>query len=156
MSKRMTTSELFEIAHEVPNGLVRKVSQGNQKAGNAVGTLHHSGYYQCTYQGKTVLNHRIIAVLSGIITEEELFDTSFAIDHIDGIKVNNHPSNLRKVTHRENASNKESNRKGKLAGTSYLARLNKWQAEARKDGKRHYLGVYPTMELAHKAYKEFI
>ena len=78
------------------------------------------------------------------------------VDHINGDKLDNQKSNLRIVTHRENMQNMKCHREGKLVGASisratrYTA--NPWKAAIRLDGKKKYLGTFPTEQLAHEAY----
>jgi len=76
------------------------------------------------------------------------------IDHIDGNGLNNKIENLRHVSKRENALNKEIHRSGRLFGCCFNKRSKKWQAAIRINGKKIMLGTYDTELEAHKRYVE--
>jgi hypothetical protein len=80
------------------------------------------------------------------------------VDHIDGNKLNNHVSNLRWCTIRENSSfsNRNVNKTSKYAGVCWYKRLNKWQAQAKINGKKIYIGLYKTEQDAYEAYQNAI
>jgi hypothetical protein len=74
------------------------------------------------------------------------------IDHIDGDKGNNAISNLRVATPSQNSAGKRTTRRVATSrgvmphGVGFVARLY-------HGGKRHYLGYFPTAELARAAYE---
>lgn len=79
------------------------------------------------------------------------------IDHIDGVRTNNHISNLRDVSpgvNQRNARRRSDNVSG-VTGVSWAAHVNKWQANTNVAGKRHYLGLYDSFEDACQARLEF-
>jgi hypothetical protein len=78
------------------------------------------------------------------------------IDHIDGNPLNNKISNLRIVTSRQNNQNRKIHRKGRLVGTCYIKKNNKWLAQCTINGRHFNLGYYNTETEAHEAYKKFI
>jgi hypothetical protein len=79
------------------------------------------------------------------------------IDHIDGNKLNNLRSNLRKATQKQNAKNvarhkdNSSGFKGVWRRSDHK-RKKIWVAEITCDGKSLYLGSYLTPEEAHAVY----
>jgi hypothetical protein len=75
------------------------------------------------------------------------------IDHINGIRSDNHIANLRDVSVRENGQNMLKHRLlgMKVLGAT-LAPNGKWRSRKRIDGKVAYLGTFATMEEAHAAY----
>ena len=76
------------------------------------------------------------------------------IDHIDGDGLNNKISNLRHVSKRENALNKDVHRLGRLFGCCFNKQSKKWQAAIRIDGEKIMLGTFNTEIEAHQKYVE--
>jgi hypothetical protein len=76
------------------------------------------------------------------------------IDHINGIRDDNRIVNLRLATDRLTAQNNIRTRSGKLVGTSWDKRENKWHAQIKLRGYQYSRGYYNTEEEAHKAYLE--
>lgn len=78
----------------------------------------------------------------------------FEIDHIDRNIQNCLRSNLRYATRAQNAQNQaptSANSSG-YKGVSWHTYRQKWRAYIKKNGKAIHLGMYPTAELAAKAY----
>ena len=75
-------------------------------------------------------------------------------DHIDGDGLNNIRSNLRLATRAENQRNRGKNRNNTTGfkGVSFRKETRKFQAHIRLNGRRVYLGLFPTPEAAHAAY----
>lgn len=102
--------------------------------------------------------HRLIGdhLISKPQRNEELF-----INHIDGNKLNNHISNLEWVTHSENATHAQLNKKryssypGVSKDTSKKNRTKIWYARGYLNSKAVYLGSYLTEEEAINARKQF-
>ena len=69
------------------------------------------------------------------------FDNSLVIDHIDGIKTNNKPENLRQIPTRENTS-RAKKRLSNFRGVRYFKDRVKWGSEIKIDGVRYFLGLY--------------
>jgi len=83
---------------------------------------------------------------------------SLTINHIDGVKSNNHISNLELVTHRENCSVchrvNQDTVSSKYVGVSWHKNHNRWQSQIRINGKLKYLGLYYNEEDASNAYQK--
>ena len=83
---------------------------------------------------------------------------NFVIDHIDGNKTNNHLSNLRIVTNRENTTTCFRKNIDKLSskyvGISWNKKGRKWQSFIRIDGDIKYLGNFDTELEASNAYQK--
>ena len=81
---------------------------------------------------------------------------SLKLDHKNGVRSDNRIENLREVTDQQNTWNRKrhvTNEAG-VKGVSYKEHLrNKWCATIRVDGKQRHIGVFPTKEAAHEAYK---
>jgi len=93
-----------------------------------------------------ILMHRAIM---GSAFEEE-------VDHVDGDGLNNRRTNLRRATHSQNMHNQRlsvANTSGQK-GVTFNRASKKWQAQIKKSGKVIYLGVFPTIEMAAKAYAD--
>ena len=98
---------------------------------------------------KAVYCHRLVA-LAWIPNPDNLP----MVDHINGERSDNRVENLRWVTNRENTQNRIEHRKGSLPGTTRYPKG--WRAQARINGKKVNLGMYPTMEEAHARYVDAI
>jgi len=84
-------------------------------------------------------------------------DPEGLIDHIDGDTMNNRWSNLRIVTHKENARNvARSNKptKSGVTGVTYSKETGKWIASLLTDEGRKYLGLFETIEEAASVLEE--
>lgn len=77
-------------------------------------------------------------------------DADKVIDHIDGNSLNDHPTNLREISQRENLSTSSlrSDNTSGFKGISFVPRLNKYQAYLHKNGKKINGGHYNTKEEA--------
>jgi hypothetical protein len=116
-----------------------------RNAGKEAGCIDHStGYLVIGVRGRIYYAHRIVwALLHGEWPSEQ-------IDHIDGNKLNNAETNLRCVSHAENAKNmpiKKSNKSG-VQGVSFAKREGKWRARITCDYRDIHCGYFDTMEEA--------
>ena len=127
--------------------LIWKVPRGNKlKAGDLAGSNHHSGYKEVQALGKVYRYHRVCWFLHyGKEPDKH-------IDHENGDRSDNRISNLRLVTNRENASNRDIHRNGKLIGACLNKRRNNWLSSIRIGSKNIFLGYYKTELEAHKMY----
>lgn len=138
----MTLEEYYELASDSPSGLRWKKSppRSNKRGKPAcAGIDMSSGYYRGTLFGKKYLAHRVVFYLhNGYIPE--------FVDHIDGDRLNNDPTNLREATRQIN----NHNRIGK--GYGYHKASNKWVAYITLDGKSKHLGLFDDEDTAREAY----
>jgi hypothetical protein len=76
------------------------------------------------------------------------------IDHINGVKTDNRMSNLRDVTPRVNSENKRSAYRNNTSGLMGVTPdpSGRYMARIFVKGKRRFLGMHDTPELAHLAY----
>ena len=76
------------------------------------------------------------------------------VDHIDRNKLNNHLSNLRWCTRKENNQNmsKRKNTSSVYKGVSFDKPLNKWKAGIRNNGQLIHLGYFSDESEAGLAY----
>lgn len=121
-----------------------------KKTRHLVGSFDGEGYLTVHYRYKKYSLHRLIWV--------HYYGTQipagYIIDHINGNKTDNRIHNLRLYTVRQNQQNRHTHRNGRLYGTSYHTRNNKWQSRFRYEGKLVHIGYYPTEQEAHEAYKQ--
>lgn len=115
-------------------------------AGKPIGSMG-TRYYRIVLFYRLYPAHRLAwAWMTGEWPEED-------IDHIDHDGSNNRWSNLRAVSHKDNARNlslKTNNTSG-INGVSFDVRRNKWTAYIQVDGKSKYLGAYVDLQEAAKA-----
>ena len=79
--------------------IYHKKRRSGVTVGAVAGSLSGNGYLYAKVNGRKVMVSRIIyAMVNDCAIKNE-------IDHIDGNTLNNHPSNLRDVTHEENMNN---------------------------------------------------
>lgn len=102
------------------------------------------GYFRGCVFGSRLLAHRVIwCMLKGDWPVDEL-------DHINGVKDDNRIQNLREVdraTNMQNAAIKKNNTSG-YCGVSLHKTNKRWVAHISPNGKRIYLGSFPTIESA--------
>ncbi len=143
--------ELHRIFEYNPNdGLFRwKVKKARRvQIGNAAGTLHPNGYVYIKIADIRYFAH----VLAWIYIYGERPDM---LDHIDRCRSNNRIENLRVCTGSQNKYNSSrycNNTSGKR-GVSWHKQYQKWQAYINIDGRRKYLGRFPSIEEATIAYE---
>lgn len=109
----------------------------------------HKGYERvCIYYRdgrKNKYVHRLVA-------EAFIDKDGSEIDHIDGNKLNNHASNLRWCSRRENMLY---HYKNECAGTYYREKDNKWCAAMSVDKVTKFIGSFITRKEASNAYFKY-
>ena len=77
-----------------------------------------------------------------------------SLDHIDGVKTNNHYTNLRLVTQRENiqAYRRSQKSSSSYQGVSWRKDMKKWGSYIRIKDKKKYLGAFTCELEAARAY----
>lgn len=142
-------SELFEYVAET-GVLIRKVSRGNQVAGNCVKTRSTKGYLRVLVDGQRYYVHQIVWVLFNKTWPEQL-------DHINGVKSDNRIENLRICDTSTNCHNQHGPRKNNVLGVKGVHRIRsgKYRAACTVRGVKKDLGVFETYQLASAAYQEF-
>ena len=119
-----------------------------QKIGDRAGSLKKlDGYRNLELKGKYYREHRIIwTILKGQIPE------GFDIDHINGIRDDNHIENMRLVSHRQNIQNLSCHREGKILGVHYNKEENFYTSHITYQKKSLYLGCFSNEESANETY----
>lgn len=117
------------------------------------GSAHAGGYRQIKIGRSAHLAHRLVwLIVHGEWPQGQ-------IDHIDGNRANNAPSNLRVVTAAQNNQNiSVVGRKSAsgLVGAVYVAggtrRRDRWESRIKVNGVSRHLGHFDNPEAAHAAY----
>jgi hypothetical protein len=117
----------------------------NQRKGDA-GYNKQEGYREIQIKRKGYLVHRLVWLV-------ETGDwPKGVIDHINGNRSDNHFSNLRDVSQRDNLNNTYRHRAGHLVGCRFHKGDKKWQANIEICGRTIFIGNHDTEEEAHQAY----
>ena len=143
-------SQLLEL--DPTTGVLRwKVSVSKKvKVGQVAGSKNCGGYIRIGIDGRRLLAHRIIFLLTHGFEPPE-------VDHINGHRADNRPSNLRAATSSENNRNaciRSDNNSG-IKGVSWGAQWGKWRARVRANGKQHHLGLFADLNAAAAAVHAF-
>lgn len=126
---------------------LRGMNQTNaREAGSVVGTPHGTGYLQVRIRPKVYFVHRIIwEMVNGPIPQ------GMQVDHRDGNRRDNNPSNLRLATSTQNKWNTAP--RHNITGMKGVTKhKGGYAARIHCNGVVHSLGVHQTPELAHRAY----
>ena len=119
------------------------------REGDVAGT-NCKGYITITINGKRYQAHRLAWLyMTGNLPNNQ-------IDHINGVRDDNRFCNLREVDNSENARNskhRDNNTSGHI-GVNFEVRGSKWTANIKVDGKKIYLGRFPTKDEAIEARKK--
>ncbi len=116
-------------------------------AGNPCQTKGGKGQYYCVrMRNSRFFNHRIIYALHNNTVDFE----NKIIDHIDGNKLNNKPSNLRLVTMFENALNTKIHKDNKTGykNISFNRKAQKYVCSIQTSGKSLFIGLFSSLEEA--------
>lgn len=105
------------------------------------------GYKHGNVFGKGMLAHRVVFELENGFAPEY-------VDHIDGNKLNNAPSNLREATNGQNIANSRSRygSSSSYLGVCYHKQIGRWVAHITKDYKQVFLGSFRDEKDAAIAY----
>jgi HNH endonuclease/AP2 domain len=150
MEHLFTQKDLWEILDYNPHSGVFMWCKQRRgiKTGVVLGTDNGFGYLRISVLGKSYYAHRLAwFYVHGTWPDQ--------IDHINGIKSDNRINNLRDVTVQQNNQNKlkaQKNSISKVLGVSWHKKANKWQAHICVYKERKYLGLFKSVEDAHKAY----
>lgn len=110
--------------------------------------LNASGYRHGKVHGKGYLAHRIIwAMLHGAWPLEE-------VDHVNGVRSGNRPSNLRQASRVQNCRNRRASSRNTsgFKGVTWDKKAGKWQAQIGSQNSKVKLGYFEDPTMAHAAY----
>lgn len=143
-------SELLRLDDET--GLLHwKVKRGNKyKVGDVAGSVQGNRYMRMQIDGVHLSVHRIVwAIHHGYWPPDDK-----QIDHINGLKTDNRPFNLRLADNSQNQINsrgREGTKSG-LKGVDWIQRVGKWRAKIMVKKKNIHIGYYDDKDSAHLAY----
>lgn len=142
---------IIENMQIIDGSVVWTNSKYKRKKGYLCGCVDEKGYQKMVLpSGRNVRGHQVSYFLFMNTWPDKY------VDHIDGNRLNNNPSNLRLVDDFGNSRNSRSTKnKTGYQGVSVSSGKNKnlYKSEIMIDGKRKYLGYFKTAEEAHEAYK---
>ncbi len=145
---------LLVVDGSIPGGLRWKVPNGHHYSGKSAGSDQGSGYWQVSVHGVKLKSSRVVWILMyGQIPGDK------QIDHKDGNRSNNHPSNLQLLSGSTNGRgfNKLFSRnKSGFMGVSYDQKRRKFTAGVKRDGRHVTIGRFNTAVEAAKAYNNFV
>lgn len=150
----LTQIELKRHLHYDPETgiFTRLISNSNiVKVGSIAGSKNHKGYLQIQINSKVYGAHRLAWLY--VNGEFPVNQT----DHINCIKDDNRIVNLRDANSSQNKLNVGANKNNTsgFKGVAFHKEANKWVAQAWLNGKKHYLGLFTTPELASVSYQAF-
>ncbi|MCM2503897.1 HNH endonuclease [Aureimonas altamirensis] len=125
----------------------KQTSPARSKKGNVAGSVDAKGYRVIAIRGHSYYAHRLAWRM---VTGNWPTD---CIDHINRIRDDNAWANLREATRAENLRNRSlyKNNKSGYKGV-YRYAEGSFGASVNLDGKRYFLGLFPTAEAAYAAY----
>lgn len=143
------TGKLTWLPRPVREGSFRRhdLAWNTNYAGQETGSAGAHGYLLVNIGGRPHTAHR----LAWIITHGEWPEL---LDHANGDRTDNRLSNLREATPSQNCMNtgiRKDNTSG-AKGVSWHPQTGTWRASIKVNGKRHSLGLHPTVASAAAAY----
>lgn len=139
-------SSVFKYDPETGDLSWRDAHTNRVKAGDVIRAKIGNGYYAVQLDCHRMRVHNVVwAMHYGKFPEG-------VIDHINGIKTDNRISNLRDVTHSQNAYN-VGKQKNNTTGVKGVSRNGSgFKAEISAEKKSHYLGTFSSLDQAAQAY----
>jgi hypothetical protein len=109
----------------------------------ALHALNKHGYRYGAIFGRIALAHRVVYALAN-------GEWPLQIDHINGQKADNRPSNLRSVCQAENSKNLSKSRRNTsgVTGVSWYAQTCSWRVQIRANGVAKCLGYFKRFDEA--------
>lgn len=129
--------------------LVRRVTRAhNAQKGAVVGTVDGKGYLHVNILGRFYRVHRIVYLLHYGCNPDA------HIDHINGVRSDNRPVNLRVADDKQNQGNVAgyAHNSSGFRGVSRNSKSGKWHAQIKIGGVQTYLGRFDTPEEAANVY----
>lgn len=136
-----------QLSYDPSTGELRwKIGKCGVRPGVIAGSVSKSGYRKIKLNGVEHCAHRLAWVFI-----HGRFPDGF-IDHINLDKDDNRPGNLREATRNQNNANRRPTCASGKKGVSLHKGTGKWMAQIKVNGKRLYLGLHESKDVAHEAY----
>jgi len=120
--------------------------KAGNRAGFRAGYKDGQGYRSIKIDGHLIGEHRIVfAMIHNRWPDGE-------VDHVNCVRDDNRPENLREATHSQNHMNKRKPANNKLGAKGVARNGSGYRAQIRVNGKQVALGTYRTIEEAAEAY----
>ena len=143
MDSQFTHDEIAAYLR-VENGvLFWRIDKKPMRAGARAGRVDRHGHIGVQFKRRMLQAHRVVWLL----THGEWPGTNMMIDHINGNRADNRPSNLRLATSAQNTHNKQRQGAVPFKGV-VLHKSGRYQASC----KHKYLGLFKDAESAARAY----
>ena len=140
------------IAYNIITGVFTwKVNKSNKKAGSVAGRVKKkSGYRYITINKQECAAHRIAWLL---VTKKDPWP--YEVDHRNNEPKDNYFINLRKATPAQNSANRQKGKNNTSGHKSITYQShqtsNPWVVCIHQQNRSHYVGSFPTLEIALKA-----
>lgn len=115
--------------------------------------LNEKGYLHvilCNSIRKTIKVHKLVAMA---FLNHVPCGMKLVVDHLDFNKTNNHLSNLKLITNRENSNKKHLKSSSQYVGVHWGKHAQKWVSCITINGKNKHLGHFPNEKEASEAYQ---
>ena len=100
--------------------------------------------------------HRIHILEAIAFLNHTVCGYNVVVDHIDFNRTNNHLTNLRLISNRENTNQTHINSSSKYTGVCWNKSAKKWRSRIRINKKQIHLGYFTDELKAYEAYKKAV
>ena len=142
----LTAERIRELVkyNTLTGAFVRGAGGHGVKRGSIAGSPNGHGYLRISVDGRKYGAHQLAWLyVYGQWPERD-------IDHVNRDRADNRIANLRLADRRQNNANLAGWAGAGLKGAYRSGRF--WRAQIQVDGRKRYLGTFPTAEAAHNAY----
>jgi len=123
-------------------------------AGKRAGRYGRSGYRVVGFSWGGKYTHiKVHHIIWRLMTNKKIPD-NLQIDHINGDRKDNRPSNLRLVSPRENGKNQKRHKTNTSGFPGVDVKKGRYRARITHKGKQIHLGYFKTAEEAHEVWLE--
>lgn len=136
----ITLAELRERYAVEDDGTLIRLRKSRMPAGSAVGRIDADGYVTSRFNKRMYPVHRVVfALANGRWPNDQ-------VDHINGIRHDNRPCNLREATRSQNQRNRRGVHKASTTGFKgviWSAQHGRWLVRIRKvAGQKKHVGIF--------------
>ena len=146
----------YEGLYEVSSlGRVKSLNYNRTKQEKTLLTpVNDNGYCRVNLRKNNIAKtHKVHQLVAMVFFNHTPCGHINVVDHINGIRIDNHLENLQLITQRKNTSKDKKNKSSKYTGVSWSNGNNKWMSGIRINGKKIYLGYFTNEFEASIAYQ---